>query len=122
MHESVDASAGNGLGSGPVRLERLQGEHALLDGGQGPAADIEEDELSSLGRLRWAFDAWREYSVRKATGHTGLLRQGTKPGEHCWPVQRLWLIKVWGVDDHLCTREDSGIFLGMWWSRHAFEE
>ena len=114
------ASAGNELGSGPVRGERLQGEHASPGDRRGSAADTEEDKLRSLGRMRWAFEAWREYAVCKATGHTGLLRQVTEPGEPRWTLQRgSCLNKRRGLCDHLCTRENSGITPGNWWSEQA---
>jgi hypothetical protein len=38
--------------------------------------------MQDLGQLRAAFDAWREFAVRRATGHTGRKWQKNEGGGH----------------------------------------
>ena len=38
-------------------------------------------QYQELGKLRAAFDIWREFAVRRATGHTGRKWQNNEEGE-----------------------------------------
>lgn len=73
---------------------RLSG-HGSMDRGMS-AADSEADGPISPPRnrkervqLRKVFDAWREYTVRKSTGHTGRKWQNNEGGETLPPLYHI---------------------------------